>query len=101
MIRFIHQINFSIGCTQSSLHLDIFIRFNPTSYTMTEDSFLDLVIEKVGVAEEPVTVTVSTQQGTADSKNSLNNSLHVKKSRYQELCIFSQTYYFLIPFYSL
>lgn len=72
MMHFIHQINFSIGCTQSSLHVDIFIRFNQTSYTMTEGSFLDLMIEKVGVAEDPVAVTVSTQQGTADSKNSLN-----------------------------
>lgn len=39
---------------------------------MGEGGIVHLVIQKVGVGEETVTVTLSTQQETADSKNSQN-----------------------------
>ena len=46
---------------------DITIQFNPTSYTVTESGTTELIIQKIGTAEGPVTVNLSTQIGTADS----------------------------------
>lgn len=85
---------FCICCTYSSLHLEIFIKFNATSYSVGEGGIVHLVILKVGIGEESVTVTLSTQQGTADSKNSQNNSLCMKSSCHVagiSSCAFSDT----------
>ena len=48
--------------------VEIFIHFNPTSYTVTEGGATELVIEKVGTSEVPVTVTLSTHTGSASSE---------------------------------
>ena len=47
---------------------EISVQFDPTSYTVTEGGDIELVVTKVGDAEEEVTVTLSTQDGTAGSK---------------------------------
>ena len=53
------------------LHLypEISVQFNPTSYTVTEGGNIDLVVTKSGEADEEVTVTLTTQDGTAGSKS--------------------------------
>lgn len=47
--------------------VEITIQFNPIVYTVTESGSVDLIIEKIGSAEEPVTVNLLTQPGTASS----------------------------------
>lgn len=48
--------------------LEIMIQFNPISYTVTEGGSTQLIIEKIGTAEQPVTVSISTQEGIANSQ---------------------------------
>ena len=43
------------------------VQFNPTFYTVAEGGSVQLVVQKIGTADEAVTVTLSTQEGTADS----------------------------------
>jgi len=50
----------------------ISIQFNPTSYTVVEGGSTQLIIEKIGTADEAVTVTLSTQEGTADSRSDIS-----------------------------
>ena len=56
-----------ISCISLSSVLEIIVQFNPTSYTVTEGGSTQLVVQKIGTAEQSVTVTLSTQEGTADS----------------------------------
>ena len=49
----------------------ISIQFNPIFYTVVEGGSTQLIIEKIGTADEAVTVTLSTQEGTADSMSVL------------------------------
>ena len=51
-----------------SLSLDIVIQFDPTTLTVTEGGLVEAVIKKIGTSEAPVTVTLSTMTGTADSQ---------------------------------
>ena len=46
---------------------DILIQFSPTSYSVAEGGSVQLVVQKIGTADEAVTVTLSTQWGSADS----------------------------------
>ena len=50
---------------------EIFIRFNPTSYTVTEGGSVQLILQKVNTTEQAVTVVISTQEGTAGCKKSI------------------------------
>ena len=47
---------------------EIVIQFNPTSLTVTEGGSVEAVIQKIGTSEVPVSVTLSTATGTADSQ---------------------------------
>lgn len=52
----------------SSLLAVVIVQFNPISYTVTEGGSTQLIIQKIGKTEHPVTISVSTQEGTASSK---------------------------------
>jgi hypothetical protein len=52
-----------------SYPIEIVIQFNPSFYTVTESGSTELVIEKIGTSEEPVTVSLTTQTGTATSSD--------------------------------
>ena len=45
----------------------ISVQFSPTSYSVAEGGSVQLVVQKIGTADEEVTVTISTQEGTAGS----------------------------------
>lgn len=51
-----------------SIGAEITIQFNPTSLTVKESGSVELVIEKIGLSEEPVSVSLSTQPGSAGSE---------------------------------
>lgn len=56
------------SCIQPHFYLsEILINFNPISYIVTESGSTELVIQKIGTAEENVTVNLSTLPGTASS----------------------------------
>ena len=45
------------------------IRVDSTSLTVTEGGSVEVVIEKVGETEEPVTIIITTHSGSADSQS--------------------------------
>ena len=47
---------------------EIVVQFNPTSLSVIEGGYVEAVIQKIGISEVPVTATLSTVTGTADSQ---------------------------------
>ena len=45
--------------------LAVSVRFNPTQYTVVEGGSVQLTIERIGDAQEPFVVLVTTTDGTA------------------------------------
>ena len=45
--------------------LAVFVGFNPTEYMVVEGGSIQLTIERIGDAQEPVAVLVTTTDGTA------------------------------------
>lgn len=53
---------------------EIVIRFNPTSYTVTEGGSVQLILQKINTTEQSVTVLLATQQGTAGCKTNIRST---------------------------
>ena len=51
------------------ISVEIDIRVDSTSLTVTEGGLVEVVIEKVGETEEPVTIIITTHSGSADSQS--------------------------------
>ena len=51
------------------ISVEIDIRVDSTSLTVTEGGSVEVVIEKVGETEEPVTIIITTHSGSADSQS--------------------------------
>ena len=80
------------------LHPEISVQFNPTSYTVAEGGNIELVVTKTGTADEEVTVTLTTQDGSAGSKR-LTSKLRSILTRMRHLWAINSYAYICILFF--
>ena len=72
------------------ISVEIYIRVDSTSLTVTEGGSVEVVIEKVGETEEPVTIIITTHSGSADSQSCENTCpcRELQSRRLTTVCIY-------------